>query len=115
MQAELITIGDEPSLRSLPADAVNLLMENGNQESYSDRQLLEMAQEKFNVYHLLMMNGSAGYRSKNYWRDLMGENCIELNSNEEVATTVKRLVVENHSEGRTLITDDDGPVINFGV
>lgn len=108
----LFTIGDEPSLRHLPSEVINEIMKNGNQASYTDRELLEMAQEKYEVYHLHMMRGHAGSRSVGYWENLLANHCIRIESNEEVAETIKRIVVDNYE---VIDAENSTPRINFGL
>jgi hypothetical protein len=90
----LFTIGDEPSLKSLPKNALTSLMnEAGTEKSYSDTELLEMAKEKYNVYHFHIMQGSAGSRSVGYWKELLGSNCIVIEDYEELADKMVGLIV----------------------
>lgn len=92
----LFTVGDEPCLKNLPANVITSLMGDGAQTGFTDADLLKAAQEKWNVYHLHIMQGSAGHRSLSYWKELLGQNCIEISNHEEVAHTVAE-VVKNHS------------------
>lgn len=109
----LFTIGDEPSLRGVSSRVIGEIMKNGNQASYTDSELLELAKEKYNVYHLHMLEGHAGNRSLGYWEQLLGENCIQVDRKSEVPNVIKRIVTENYVPADGTITD--GPVINFGM
>jgi len=89
----LVTIGDEPSIRSLSAHAIEELMGTGSQASYTDKELLALAKEKYEVFHLHIMEGSAGRRSLGYWKTLLGQNCIEVADYRKVPEIIVELVV----------------------
>jgi hypothetical protein len=91
----LFTIGDEPCLSSLPANVVNGLMGQKPQAAYKATDLLEMAQEKYNVFHLHVMEGSAGKRSLPYWKNLMGQNCIQVDNHTDIAKTIAEIVTSH--------------------
>lgn len=96
----LFTIGDEPCLKNLPKNVVEELMGKSTQASYTDKQLLKAAQEKYDVYHLHIMEGSAGERSVDYWKHLLNQNCIVIKGYEKVADTLSDIVISN-IKGRT--------------
>jgi hypothetical protein len=115
----LFTIGDEPSLRILPSRAINKVMGLNDQVSYGDRELLEMAQEKYHVYHIHMGPRDDWRGSWTYWNNLLGENCIQVSRDADVATIIKNKIVEleNSEVGSTNVTSDDNSeegAINFG-
>lgn len=89
----LFTIGDEPCLNSLPASAIREIMGTTPQTGYSTKELLEKAQEKYHVYHLHVMEGSAGYRSLKYWQELLGQHCIRVDNHQEISKIVAEIVV----------------------
>lgn len=91
----IFTIGDEPCLRSLPNTVVNEIMGVKPEVSYSEKELLVKAQERYNVYHLHIMEGSAGHRSLGYWKELLGDNCIQVNNHQEVSKIIAEIVVNN--------------------
>ena len=91
----LFTIGDEPCLRHLPNTSLKEIMGEGPQGSLTDKQLLEMAQEKYNVYHLHVMEGSAGERSLGYWKQLLGDHCIVIKDHTEISQKIADIVVDN--------------------
>jgi len=92
----LFTIGDEPSLNSLPKNVLKELMEESkSQAAYSDKNLLELAQEKWNVYHFHMLEGSAGRRSLGYWQKMLGQNCIAVEDREDLADLMVKIIIDN--------------------
>jgi hypothetical protein len=89
----LFTVGDEPTLEHLPQSALNELMSYAVGQGYSAKDLLKAAQEKYHVYHLHIMQGSAGQRSLSGWQDLLGQNCIRVNDYIKVADTIAQIIV----------------------
>lgn len=106
----LFTIGDEPSVQNLPSNVINGLMGEDNQESYSDYQLLEMAQEKYNVYHLHIMQGSAGSRSLSYWQNLLGDRCITIENSATVPDKIAEIVT-----GTKVVLEGEIDIIKGGA
>lgn len=96
----LFTIGDEPCLKSLPKRAVEELMGVPCQSNFSAEELLEAAQEKYDVYHLHIMQGSDGQHSLHYWQNLLGQHCIVVDDYEKVGDILSDLVITN-MKGRT--------------
>lgn len=92
----LFTVGDEPTLKSLPKNVLKSLMEESSAQSSLDyKDLLKAAQEKYNVYHLHVLEGSAGERSLKSWQDLLGQNCIAVENHEDIANIMVDIVAKN--------------------
>jgi hypothetical protein len=91
----LFTIGDEPCLRSLPKRAVEELMGVKTEVNYTDVQLLELAQEKYDVYHLHVLQGSNGRSSVGYWQNLLGQHCLVVADYEKVGDIIADTVISN--------------------
>jgi len=108
----LFTIGDEPCLKTLPKRAVEELMGSGAQSNFSEKELLEAAQEKYHVFHLQIMEGSNGHYSLGYWEDLLGQNCIQVDDHTKVGEIIAETVagrVKNrvsYEPSKPLIKDD---------
>ncbi len=96
----LFTIGDEPCLKSLPKRAIEELMGVPCQSNFSANELLEAAQEKYDVYHLHIMQGSDGRNSLHYWQNLLGQHCIVVDDYEKVGDILSDTVISNIN-GRT--------------
>lgn len=109
----LFTIGDEPCLNGLPMNALKGLMNHAvGQSGYTDVDLLKAAKEKWNVYHLHIMEGAGGARSLDYWKGLMGQNCITVDNHMDVSRIIAEIVVE-HTEKPVktdALTDNYTPV-----
>lgn len=91
----LFTIGDEPCLKSLPKRAVGELMGVDTEVNYTDVQLLELAQEQYEVFHLHVMQGSSGRRSLGYWQNLLGQHCIVVADYEKVGDIIADTVTSH--------------------
>lgn len=89
----LFTCGDEPSLTSLPRNAIEHLMGSA-QAGYSDKELLDLVKEKWNVYHLHIMQGNRGQSSFGYWKQLLGDNCIQVNDYKDVSIIIADIVTK---------------------
>lgn len=92
----LFTIGDEPVLKFLPKTTQRSIMGEGEFQAYSAVELLEKAQEKYEVYHLHINQGYNGKsdRVKNGWKELMGDNVVFVEGKEMVAATIAQITAE---------------------
>lgn len=106
----IFTIGDEPSLRTLPNTVVNEIMGQKPQATLTEKDLLQSAQERYNVYHLHIMEGSAGRRSLGYWKELLGDNCIQVNNHQDVSKVLADIVVENVD--KSIILENSNVTVN---
>jgi hypothetical protein len=104
----IFTVGDEPCLRNLPNTVINEIMGVKPQASFTEKDLLVKAQEQYNVYHLHIMEGSDGARSLSYWKELLGDHCIQVNHHQDVAKVLADIVVENVDKS---IINTTSPVI----
>lgn len=92
----LFTIGDEPCLSSLPINVRKTLMGNtarGQVTSYKD--LFEEASKTYDIYHIHVLQGSAGQRSLSFWKDLLGQNCVPVEDFTKVASTIADICVRH--------------------
>ncbi len=89
----LFTIGDEPCLRNLPTRAVEGIMGLTPQSNFTDEELLAAAQEKYEVFHLHIMEGSAGRSSVGYWENLLGQHCIVVKDYTKIADVLSDTVI----------------------
>ena len=90
----LFTIGDEPSLKSIPKNVINEQMGVSPQSSFTDRELLEKAQKMYNVYHFHILEGFSGKHSLNYWKEMLGQNCIEIENHEDISVKLAEIVIK---------------------
>lgn len=88
----LFTIGDEPCHDTFTSRELKDTMGINSERSYSAEELLKMAQEKYNVYHLHILEGDQGYNSHEYWKKLLGEHCISVTDHEKVGDKIAEIV-----------------------
>jgi hypothetical protein len=103
----LFTIGDEPCLDNLPKNILDTLMEfNSSQSTLNADNLLKVAQERYNVYHLHILEGSSGSRSLAHWKERLGQNCIVIEKQEDVARVIAEIVVHHAPKTAAAYTPD---------
>jgi len=92
----LFTIGDEPVLKSVPARAQKVIMGDGQYSDMTSAELLDKAREKFEVFHLHLVQGSNGSRQdvQDGWKQLLGDHCILVKRREDVAQIIADKVIE---------------------
>lgn len=81
----LFTMGDElPPPNGLTREQIKSVFGNDEQCGYSASELLEMAEQKYNVFHIIVEQGSYARRDltnvKNKWRQLLGGHAILLSN-----------------------------------
>jgi hypothetical protein len=101
----LFTIGDEPCLPHLTSVELRETMDEGTQKTFSTDELLTKAKELYHVYHLHVLEGSAGHQSLGYWKELLRENCIEVAHSEDIPGIISDIVTK---EGDKILQDLSG-------
>lgn len=108
----LITIGDEPNLTSLPDSDCQEIFGDG-QGKVSDKRILEEAQEKWDVYHINLMDYAGKYdATQNYWKQTLGERLVNTQSSDgsDIIDIIPKLVIDsykNSSSGAGLRDEED--------
>src|SRR5258708_233020 len=78
----LFTVGDENAPRDLTRDQIRQFIRAELQSELGTRQMLEMAQRAYNVFHIIIEEGSHARASlgkvQDTWRNLLGQNVISL-------------------------------------
>jgi len=92
----LFTIGDEPNGRNYPSTALKEIIGNGDIKTFTDKEILQKAQEKWNVYHIMPGKETSGARA--YWKELLGQNLIWVDSSEQVALAIRDIVIANTNQ-----------------
>ena len=108
----LFTIGDEPCLPHLTATELKETMDEPTQKTYSTDELLTQAKEKYDVYHLHVMEGSAGAYSLGYWKELLRDHCIEVANSTDIPSIISDIVTKDvASLGGEIAEIDDEEII----
>ncbi|HRH45074.1 MAG TPA: hypothetical protein PKY82_25780 [Pyrinomonadaceae bacterium] len=90
----LFTIGDEPCLPHITSTELRETMNEPTQKTFSTDELLTKAKEKYHVYHLHVLEGSAGVQSLGYWKELLRDNCIEVAHSEDIPGIISDIVTK---------------------
>ena len=107
----LITIGDEPCLKTISKRAVEEVFGDTVQKSnLTTDEMLAEAQEKYKVFHLHVTHSSGGRESLAGWQKLLGQNCIEVKDYTKIPDVVANLIVQN-----TPSIDQNEDVITVGI
>jgi len=93
----LITIGDEPTLQTLPSAAIQNIYKAPESRNWTAEQLLEKAMEKYEVYHINMTSTHSGNRNKDnaWWQKHLGERFINEFDYKNIAKIISRLAVQS--------------------
>ncbi len=90
----LFTIGDEKSWHELDANWLKKTMGYSQAETLSAKELLEEAQRMYHVFHIHV--NETGYKDNpeviGYWKDLLGERALILDSHESLAELIASTV-----------------------
>lgn len=74
----LITIGDEPCHKAIPASQVRLLFGDSLEGDITSTQLLERVREQWEPYHIQMGNGQWDLSVVRDWKNLIGEDHLAV-------------------------------------
>lgn len=89
----LFTIGDECSLTTYPKRIFSEIFGDEEAKTYTDKELLSMAQKDWDVYHIVPARSTKGGRE--YWENLLGQNSIWVDDENDIAQVIKDVVVAN--------------------
>lgn len=91
----LFTIGDEPPLRNIPKESLEDIMGKGQFKDMSATELLGKVKESYNVFHILVKQGSAGSDPRTFdgWKQLMGKNLIIAENYRDIPKLIAEKVV----------------------
>lgn len=105
----IITIGDEPNLKSYPSGKLNHIL-GGQQNDESDKSLLLKVQEKWEVFHIDLnhRNASENRDSAQYWINMLGQRAItDLRNYQDIPKRVAeicRSVIKSGSDSSAPIS-----------
>ena len=89
----LFTIGDEmPPTEGLPAHRLRQVFDDTDSTSYTAQELLAMAHEKYNVFHIIVEEGSYARRAlsrvNEAWAQLLGPGAVNLSDYNYIAEVI---------------------------
>jgi len=96
----VFTIGDEPTLKRVPAKTLKALMGDGQYGDMNAADLLEKASERYHVFHLHITQTFAGERQETIdgWKQLLQDNLIIVKDRNDVAKTIADIVLKTESK-----------------
>lgn len=83
----LFTIGDEPPLNNLTKSQIKTIFGDDVQSDLTTKQLLNMASESWEVFHLIVKPGSIR-DAEARWSDLLGQRSIKVSDHEKLAEVI---------------------------
>jgi hypothetical protein len=89
----LFTVGDEGAPVGLTRDQINRFIGDTVEADHLEaRELLELAQRKFDVFHIIIEEGGHARHALSHvqssWKDLLGERVISLSDHTKLAETI---------------------------
>jgi len=94
----LFTIGDEPTLKSIPEKSIQDIMGIGQFDKQNDATyLLDNARKTYNVYHLHLKEGHNG-RSQQVmdgWKQLMGDDLLVIDKKEDISKIISERIIHD--------------------
>lgn len=94
----LFTVGDEDYLKEIPRATFERIMGSKKEHStMSAVALLEKAKEQYNVYHILVKEGSEGSEKYVYnsWKQLLGKNLIVAEKHQDIPKLIVDTIKNN--------------------
>jgi hypothetical protein len=90
----LFTVGDEPCLPELPKAELKEIMGTKQPETVSSLELLAKVRERYNVYHLHVMEGQNGTRKEvmDGWKQLLGDNLRLVDNHYDVPRIIADII-----------------------
>jgi len=106
----LITIGDEPGLKKLPSSSRDSIFGNG-QGDVTDQQLLDEAREKWEVYHINLMDWAGkSDATQRYWKQILKDRLINTQTSDgsDIVDVIPKLVVDAYEkQSASALHDED--------
>lgn len=88
----LFTVGDEEAPKPLTKDQVRQFIGDTMEADLSTRDLLQLAQRSYDVYHVIIEEGDYARRALDRvvgsWNDLLGQHVIRLSDHKKLAETI---------------------------
>jgi len=91
----LITIGDEPILQTLEREAIKEFLVDNEEVDFSTKDIVKMAQEKYEVYHILIQTHPHFEKAEEQFKALLGENNVFVTTPKGVAQRIIEIIIKN--------------------
>ena len=102
----LFTVGDEPPPpKGVSASDINAIFGGGEQQGYSSAEMLALAQEKYNVFHVIVEQGSYARTRpaevKAAWNTILGKKVIQLSDYTYMSEVILSVIEVNEGKDPT--------------
>jgi hypothetical protein len=98
----LFTMGDEMPARGLTPSNIQRVFGKSDQSSYTTKELLNMAEQTYNVFHIIIEEGSYARRAlqsvRKEWGDLMGDHVIYCKDYTRISEIILAVIRVNEGE-----------------
>ena len=94
----LFTIGDEPCLETIPAEVISRLTPATGSVTVSAQEILHEAQQRYHVHHMHILHTAyaATAERQGNWRDLLGQQFIQVDDYKQLASRIANIVIDRH-------------------
>lgn len=101
----LFTIGDEPTLKSVPKRRLEGILGEGQYSDVTANELLENASKSYNVFHIHIRETMAGSRTTtiNGWKELMGDHVLIAEHKDDVPKIISETILKYHSSPSIIV------------
>lgn len=96
----LITIGDEHNCPKVTENAMKRIMGPGQHKTLNSSELLELASEKYECFHIHVRATTSGRRQTvmDSWRQLMKDNLLIAETQEDISKLVVKAVLTSNNQ-----------------
>lgn len=115
----LITIGDEPILSTLEKEAVKEFLGGSEEVDLSTKEIVKMAKEKYNVYHILINDHPLFDEAEKDFISLLGKENVFITRPKGVAQRITEIILRDSKTDRNVsgtveaISNDDNQRIRY--
>lgn len=92
----LFTIGDEMPPNGLSSEQILRIFGSSTQLNYTAQELLDLAKERYEVFHLIIEEGSYAKRAlgkvTGAWRELMGNRAVPLSDHNKLPEVISAII-----------------------
>jgi len=103
----LFTIGDEEAPAGLDQDHIKRFIGDTAERDYSAKELLEMAQRMYHVFHIVAEEGNYARHSKkavyDTWHKLLGQNVLPLSDHTKLAEVIVSTIQVMEGEDKKVV------------
>lgn len=101
----LFTIGDEPTLKSIPSNTIKNIMGIEQSGKIDADDVLKKVMEKYHVFHLHIKETRSGSRQYviDGWKQLMSDGLIVVNNKSDIPTIIAETVVKYSTNKSSIV------------